>query len=60
MLFYKYLLKKNNKEIKEKNINIKKFDNIDNLLSITAKLLAKRKYHWIFSRKDGMGAQGFR
>lgn len=35
------LLKKNNKEIKEKNINIKKFDNIDNLLSITAKLLAK-------------------
>ena len=35
------LLKKNNKEIEEKNINVKKFDNIDNLLSTTAKLLAK-------------------
>ena len=35
------LLKKNNKEIEEKNIKIKKFDNIDNLLSDTAKLLAE-------------------
>ena len=35
------LLKKNNKEIEEKNIKIQKFDNIDNLLSDTAKLLAE-------------------
>tara|TARA_Y100000590_G_scaffold287765_1_gene323991 strand:- start:141 stop:1886 length:1746 start_codon:yes stop_codon:yes gene_type:complete len=37
----KQLLIKNNKEIEDKNINIKKFDNIDSLLSVTAKLIAE-------------------
>ena len=37
----KQLLTKNNKEIEDKNINIKKFDNTDNLLSVTAKLISE-------------------
>ena len=51
----KQLLTKNNKEIEDKSINIKKFDNIDSLLSVTAKLLSEGNIIGLFQGRMEWG-----